>query len=68
EENNKHKKRSLISKKPENYSKPRKGREQQTQEAIANFKKARELFQAEENNEMVEQIDGLIKKIEASGE
>jgi hypothetical protein len=39
------------------------GREQQLEEAIVNLKKAKELFQAEDNKEMVEQVDQLIQKI-----
>ncbi|MBN3951679.1 MAG: tetratricopeptide repeat protein [Nostoc sp. NMS7] len=39
------------------------GREQQPEEAIVNLKKARELFQADENKQMVEQVDQLIQKI-----
>ncbi|PHM06174.1 hypothetical protein CK516_35510 [Nostoc sp. 'Peltigera malacea cyanobiont' DB3992] len=38
------------------------GRQQQPKEAIVNLKKARELFQAEKNKEMVEQVDRLIQK------
>ena len=39
------------------------GREQQLDEAIAALKKARELFQAQGNSQMLQQVDRLFKKI-----